>query len=35
MLNEVQEDVHIFQSQLDDVLKLSLNTSKLKVREMK
>lgn len=32
MLNEVFEDVRVFQSQLDNVLKLSLNTSKLKVR---
>lgn len=31
MLKEVLEDVHIFQLQLEDVLKLSLNTSKLKV----
>lgn len=33
VLNEVLEDVQIFQSQLDDVLKLSLNTNKLKVRK--
>lgn len=32
MLNEVLEDVEIFKSQLADVLKLSLNTSKLKVK---
>lgn len=32
MLNEVLEDVKIFQTQLEDVLKLSLNTRKLKVR---
>lgn len=32
MFNEVLEDFLGFQSQLDDILKLSLNTSKLKVR---
>jgi len=32
MLKEVFEDVQIFQLQLEDILKLSLNTSKLKVR---
>lgn len=32
MLNEVLEDVEMFESQLADVLKLSLNTSKLKVK---
>lgn len=34
ILNEVLEDVQIFQSELNDVLKLSLNTSKLKVRKI-
>jgi len=34
MLKEVLEDVQIFQLQLDDILKLSLNTSKLKVRKI-
>lgn len=34
MLNEVLEDVQIFQLQLEDILKLSLNTSKLKVRKI-
>lgn len=34
MLKEVLEDVQIFQLQLEDVLKLSLNTSKLKVRKI-
>lgn len=32
MLNEVLEDIEMFESQLADVLKLSLNTSKLKVK---
>ncbi|CAI6366283.1 unnamed protein product [Macrosiphum euphorbiae] len=31
MLKEVLEDVQIFQLQLEDILKLSLNTSKLKI----
>lgn len=34
MLKEVFEDVQIFQLQLEDILKLSLNTSKLKVRKI-
>lgn len=34
MLKEVLEDVQIFQLQLEDTLKLSLNTSKLKVRKI-
>jgi len=34
MLKEVMEDVKIFQLQLEDTLKLSLNTSKLKVRKI-
>lgn len=34
MLDEVLEDVQIFQSQLDDVLELSLKTSKLKVNKI-
>lgn len=33
MFDEVLKDVLVFQSQLEDVLKLSLNTSKLKVRK--
>jgi len=32
MLKEVLEDVQIFQIELEETLKLSLNTSKLKVR---
>lgn len=32
MLDEILEDVAIFQLQLDDVLKLSMNTNKLKVK---
>ncbi|XP_025410474.1 nuclear pore complex protein Nup214-like isoform X2 [Sipha flava] len=35
MLNEVLEDVQIFQSQIEDILKLSLNTSKLKIGDDK
>jgi len=34
MLKEVLEDIQIFQLQLEDILKLSLNTSKLKVRKI-
>jgi len=34
MLKEVLEDVQIFQLQLEDILKLSLNSSKLKVRKI-
>lgn len=32
MFDEVWKDVQVFQSQFEDVLKLSLKTSKLKVR---
>ncbi|XP_026811459.1 nuclear pore complex protein Nup214 isoform X2 [Rhopalosiphum maidis] len=35
MLKEVFEDVQIFQLQLEDILKLSLNTSKLKIGDEK
>lgn len=34
MLNEVLEDVQIFQLQLDDTLKLSTKTSTMKVRKI-
>lgn len=34
MLNGVLEDVNLFQSELKEVLKLSLETSKLKVRKL-
>lgn len=34
MLNEVLEDVQIFQLQLEDTLKLSTKTSKMKVRKI-
>lgn len=34
MLNEVMEDVYVFQTQLEDILNLSLKTSKLTVRKI-
>lgn len=35
MFNEVLEDVQIFQLQLEDTLKLSTKTSKMKVRKIR
>lgn len=35
MLKAVLEDVQVFQSQLEDTLKLSVKTSKLKVRQIR
>jgi len=35
MLKAVLEDVQVFQSQLEDTLKLSVKTSKLKVRHFR